>query len=55
VALNAWPKLATSERGGRLYRKRKDVENEYASMEKEVNKLIWRDQRRYMDTTVRKS
>jgi hypothetical protein len=29
-----------------------EVEKEYASLNKEVKKLIWRDHRRYMDSTA---
>jgi hypothetical protein len=29
----------------------KEVEKEYASLDKEVKKLIWRDHRKYMDST----
>jgi hypothetical protein len=31
------------------------VEKEYASLNKEVKKLIWRDHRRYMDNTASKA
>jgi hypothetical protein len=32
--------------------KHKEVEKEYASLDKEVKKLIWRDHRSYMDSTA---